>query len=256
MDSSSAGREESKEEEGRKPDLFSPYNESSAPVTPAPADPWAAAVERYEAITAAAGRRGADGGVAVPRPEVDAPEEVQEAYRAALEGVADARRRAERLHRRRHGPAQAVRAWYDALSELSVPESVARVKARRRELFQVQRAEMAAARAAGAGEGASRTLSLRHIGAWAGENRHAARVLGNAWTLQRRPEDRPDMAILGRPGHSTEWRHAMRTAQGLVLLAEEERHVVLAARAAEADGEADRDDVRLLRRAVQVALAA
>jgi hypothetical protein len=222
-------------------------------VTPPPGS-WAALKETYAALTAAARVPGADGSVVVSTLPSGAPSNVRDAYRVALEAVADARRRAKMRYSRRHGPAAAVKAWYDVLAALPIEEALARVRARRQELAEAQRVEHAAT--AGFGERALRNLKLRHLNSRAIENRHAARILGSAWAQGRRVHARAEsnFAALRGPGTSAKWRKAMRTAEGLAQLSTEERNLVLAARTAAARGKDERDDLRLLQRAITVVL--
>jgi hypothetical protein len=248
------GREEGREE-GREDQDSLARSPVIASAAAAPTS-WAALEETYAALAAAASARGADGTAAVPAPPPEAPSAVQEAYRAVLEAVADARRRAAVRHRRQHGPAAATRDWYNGLAALPMEEALTRVRARRRELLRAQRAECAAAVARGDGERAQQILELRHRGAWAIENRHATRVLGAAWTRGRRAAlAGSDLAALRGPAPSAAWRAAKRTAEGLALLAVEERSLILIARAAAAEDVAEQNELLLLRQAVAAVLS-
>ena len=104
---------------------------------------------------------------------------------------------------------------------------------------------------------APRGMTLRHAGIWAVENWHASSVLGEAWTRQRRAPgdgDWPNLETLRGGEPSAEWRSAQRTARGRVLLSSMERALVLTAREAEAEGEAERNQVRLVQMAVRIEL--
>ncbi|SDB20268.1 hypothetical protein [Belnapia rosea] len=246
--------EEEERGKGREDQDSPARSPGAAPAAAAP-DAGAKLAETYAALTAAASARGADGAVAVPAPPPDAPSSVQHAYCAALEAVADARRRATVRHRRQHGPAAAARTWYDGLAALPIAEALARVRARRQELLFAQRAELAAV-VAGGGERALRNLELRHLGAWAVENRHSARILGPAWTRGRRAASAgSDLAALRGPAPSARWRAATRAAEGLVLLAAEDRTLFLIARAAAAEDEVGREELRILSQAISAMLS-
>ena len=208
----------------------------------APSDPEE---ESYAVLVASARSRGADGRGEVPEPSPGASAAVLEAHLDALEAVADARRRGEARLRRLRGPAAEARAWYDGLVGLSVAEALARIGDRRREL----------ARSHGSDQGGGtpcRAAELRRIGRWALENRHARRILGPAWVRRGGAEDAADVPRI--PGASAAWRAAVRDAEGLALLSDGERQVVVSARAAAAEDAADREDVRLLRQALQAVL--
>ena len=250
-DNPTTGREKAGRKEESK-EQSSSVDSSPTPAVPVSVDPWTAIADIYQAQAEAARRRGADGSVAVAEPSNDAPDWVREAYVETLEAVADARRRMEARHRRSHGSAATVRAWYDGLIDVPVAQALEQVRARRRALAMEHEAERTSAVARGTGQHGLRGLARRQMGMWAMENRHGARVLGTAWAMVRRGGSGRDMDAPRIGGVSPEWRAAMRDAEGLMLLEAGQRDKVLVTRASEAVDDADREDLKLLHRAMRV----